>query len=65
MKVDVLCIGDTVVDAFIKLQNAEVHCAIDSSKCTITMPIRCQNTLRKRTRTLRCGQQCQRCSLTI
>jgi hypothetical protein len=38
MKVDVLCIGDTVVDAFIKLQNAEVHCAIDSSKCTITMP---------------------------
>lgn len=38
MKIDVLCIGDTVVDAFIKLQNAEVHCDIDSNNCTISMP---------------------------
>jgi sugar/nucleoside kinase (ribokinase family) len=37
-KVDVLCIGDTVVDAFIRLQSAEIHCELDHNNCTITMP---------------------------
>jgi sugar/nucleoside kinase (ribokinase family) len=37
-QVDVLCIGDTVVEPFIKLINAEVHCNIDKVGCTITMP---------------------------
>ncbi len=37
-KIDVLCIGDTVVEPFIKLEKAEVHCGIDSVGCTITLP---------------------------
>ncbi len=37
-KVDVLCIGDTVVEPFIKLEKAEVHCGVDSVGCTITLP---------------------------
>lgn len=37
-KIDVLCIGDTVTDAFIRLQNAEIHCDIDSTNCKISMP---------------------------
>ncbi len=38
MRLDVLCIGDTVVDAFIRLQNAEIHCDINDEKCTISLP---------------------------
>jgi sugar/nucleoside kinase (ribokinase family) len=35
---DVLAIGDTVVEPFIKLVKAEVHCNIDNVGCTITLP---------------------------
>jgi ribokinase len=35
--VEFLGIGDPVVDEFIKLKNASVHCAIDSEDCTISM----------------------------
>ncbi|MDO8624071.1 MAG: carbohydrate kinase family protein [bacterium] len=34
---DFLAIGDTVVDTFIKLKDAEVHCDIDNEHCTICM----------------------------
>jgi ribokinase len=34
---DFLAIGDTVVDDFIKLKDAEVHCDIDKANCTICM----------------------------
>jgi hypothetical protein len=37
-QIDVLCVGDTVVEPFIHLVKAEVHCAIDNSNCTITLP---------------------------
>ncbi len=37
-QIDVLCIGDTVVEPFIKLEKAEVHCNIDNVGCTITLP---------------------------
>lgn len=37
-KIDVLCIGDTVVDAFIKLKDAEIHCDVNKENCTISMP---------------------------
>ncbi len=37
-QVDILCIGDTVVEPFIKLEKAEVHCNINNSDCTITLP---------------------------
>lgn len=37
-QIDVLCIGDTVVEPFIKLEKAEVHCNIDKVGCTITLP---------------------------
>lgn len=37
-KIDFLAIGDTLTDAFITLENAEVHCGIDHNKCTISMP---------------------------
>ncbi|MCD8508328.1 MAG: carbohydrate kinase family protein [Candidatus Pacebacteria bacterium] len=36
-RIDFLAIGDTVVDAFIELQDAEVHCDIDSAACKISM----------------------------
>lgn len=36
-EVDVICIGDTVVDEFIKLQDAEVHTDIKTHEKTITM----------------------------
>ncbi len=35
--VDFLAIGDPVVDEFIKLKEASVHCDIDSEACTISM----------------------------
>lgn len=35
--IDFLAIGDTVVDDFIKLKDAEVHCEIDKNACTICM----------------------------
>ena len=34
---DFLAIGDTVVDEFIKLQDATVHCDLNSENCTISM----------------------------
>jgi sugar/nucleoside kinase (ribokinase family) len=34
---DFVAIGDTVVDAFIRLKEAEVHCDIDKVGCTISM----------------------------
>jgi ribokinase len=34
---DFLAIGDTVVDTFIKLKDAEVHCDINNEHCTISM----------------------------
>jgi sugar/nucleoside kinase (ribokinase family) len=34
---DVLAIGDIVIDAFIKLEDAEVHCDIDNENCKLTM----------------------------
>ncbi len=34
---DFLAIGDTVVDDFILLKDAKVHCDIDTDACTITM----------------------------
>lgn len=37
-QIDVLCIGDTVVEPFIKLEKAEVHCNVDKVGCTITLP---------------------------
>jgi len=34
-KIDFLAIGDTVIDAFIKLKDAHVHCKIDSDACEL------------------------------
>lgn len=36
-KIDFLAIGDIVVDAFIELQDASVHCDINNENCTICM----------------------------
>jgi sugar/nucleoside kinase (ribokinase family) len=35
--IDFLCIGDTVTDAFIELQDATVSCDVNNEHCTITM----------------------------
>lgn len=35
--IDFLAIGDTVVDDFIKLEDATVHCELDTENCTISM----------------------------
>lgn len=37
MQIDFLSIGDTVIDDFIRLQDAEVHCNIDTDNCMICM----------------------------
>jgi sugar/nucleoside kinase (ribokinase family) len=37
-QIDILCIGDTVAEPFIKLLRAEVNCNIDKVGCTITLP---------------------------
>ncbi len=37
MQYDFVAIGDTVVDDFIRLKDAEVHCNIDNSACMISM----------------------------
>lgn len=37
MQHDFLAIGDTTVDEFIKLKDAEVHCNINHEECTISM----------------------------
>jgi ribokinase len=34
---DFLAIGDTVVDTFIRLKDAEVHCDINNENCTLSM----------------------------
>lgn len=36
-QIDFLAIGDIVVDAFIELQDAKVHCDINNDNCTISM----------------------------
>lgn len=36
-KIDFLAIGDIVIDAFIELQDAKVHCDINNDNCTISM----------------------------
>ncbi len=36
-KIDFLAVGDIVTDAFIDLQEAEVHCNIDTENCMISM----------------------------
>jgi len=36
-QIDVLSIGDTVTDAFIKLKEAEVHCKINTQDCELCM----------------------------
>ena len=35
---DLISIGDTTTDAFIRLKEAEVHCRIDHNSCEICMP---------------------------
>ncbi len=37
-KVDILAIGDVTTDTFIRLKDASVHCNINDSTCTISMP---------------------------
>ena len=37
MRMDFIAIGDTVVDEFINLLDASVHCDINNENCTITM----------------------------
>ena len=37
MQYDFVAIGDCTVDEFIRLEEAEVHCDINSDKCTISM----------------------------
>ena len=36
-KIDFLAIGDIVIDAFITLKDAEVHCNIDNQNCMLSM----------------------------
>src|SRR3989344_4579893 len=33
--VEILCIGDIVIDAFIRMKDAHVHCKIDSNACEL------------------------------
>ena len=37
LKYDVVCIGDTTIDAFIRLHEASVHCNVDNTNCQICM----------------------------
>jgi sugar/nucleoside kinase (ribokinase family) len=37
-QVDVICIGDTTSDAFIRLKDASIHCSVDKHNCQICMP---------------------------
>ena len=37
-KIDFLAIGDIVVDAFIKLKDAHIHCKIDTDACEMCVP---------------------------
>ena len=36
-KYDLICIGDTVIDAFIRLHEANVSCGVNHHKCQICM----------------------------
>ena len=36
-KIDFLAIGDIVVDAFIRLKDAHVHCKIDTDACELCL----------------------------
>ena len=36
-EIEFLAIGDIVIDAFIKLQDAEVHCNVDNEACMLSM----------------------------
>jgi len=35
MKIDLLAIGDPVIDCFIRLKDAKVHCNIDHEECEL------------------------------
>ncbi len=35
--IDILCIGDIVTDAFIRLEEAEVHCEVDQTNCKLSV----------------------------
>ena len=37
-QIDILAIGDTTTDAFIRLQEAHVSCKINTNDCEICMP---------------------------
>lgn len=37
-KIDFLAIGDIVIDAFIKMHDAHVHCKIDTNACELCVP---------------------------
>lgn len=37
-KIDFLAIGDIVIDAFIKIKDAHVHCKIDTNACELCVP---------------------------
>jgi ribokinase len=37
-QIDILAIGDTTTDAFIRLQEASIHCKVNTSDCEICMP---------------------------
>ena len=37
MDIDFLAIGDTVIDAFIRLKDASVNCDIDNENCKLCM----------------------------
>lgn len=34
-QLDILCVGDTTIDAFIRLKDAKVHCSIDNENCEL------------------------------
>lgn len=36
-KIDFLAVGDIVIDAFIKLQDARVHCKVDTNECELCL----------------------------
>ncbi len=37
-QIDILAIGDTVTDAFIRLRDANLHCKLDTNACEICLP---------------------------
>ena len=35
--IDILAIGDTVIDAFIRIEEAEVNCDVDKENCKLSL----------------------------